>query len=86
MFCFRNTEAVCPVNFPKTIPSFGIVDIHGSNQGTLFDFKRLDSNRAASPASCGRRKKKQKKTRRRTSRGGRGINAVGFAKGGYPRR
>lgn len=34
-----------PVGLPKTIMAFGIVDIHGSDQGTLFDFKRLDNNR-----------------------------------------
>ena len=36
-----------PVSLPKTIALFGIADIHASNQGTLFDFKRLDNNRAS---------------------------------------
>ncbi len=34
-----------PKSFPKTTAPFGIVDIHGSNQGTLFNYDRLDSNR-----------------------------------------
>ena len=34
------------ISFPKRLASSGIGDIHGSNQGTLFDFKRLDNSQA----------------------------------------
>ena len=34
------------LRFPKPIAPLGAVDIHASNQGTLFGFKRLDNNRA----------------------------------------